>query len=432
MATRKNLYLSLAVITAITTVPATVSAADTEIDATALKEVVVTATKRATNEQTTPQAITAFSASELTVRHVNDIGDLAMYTPGLFVGADNGFGATTMAIRGFGPLNLLIGGDEAVGVYIDGVYQGTPYGNQFMFIDVDQAEVLRGPQGTLYGRNATGGAIVVNTLAPGRDTIVRAEIGAGELNSYEGSALVSGPLTDTLSGKIAIGRTSRDGWASNPILGTKLNGEDDFNTSAALRWTSGGVWDASLGVRYGTEDDTLAGKNVNDGLPIDDIPGNFPDEGYRSFSGVTLNATATLPWTTFTSTTGWTNADRHALTSSANVGLTQYLEESKASEWYEEERLASNGDGRLSWMLGVNGYQQHADDVVNFDLTGQFLGAPTGLGIVFDNALITTSYAGFVQLGWKLSERLHLTVGDRYTRDRKTWSNCQTEGHTVT
>jgi len=428
MVTRTNLQVSLAVIAALTAVPAPAFSADTPTDTTALKEVVVTATKRATNEQTTPQAITAFSAADLTVRHVSDIGDLAMYTPGLFVGADNGFGATTMAIRGFGPLNLLIGGDEAVGVYIDGVYQGTPYGNQFMFIDVDQAEVLRGPQGTLYGRNATGGAIVINTVTPGRDTIVRADIGAGELNSYEGSALVSGPLTDTLSGKIAIGRTSRDGWATNPILGTKLNGEDDFNTSAGLRWTPGGAWDVSLSARYGTEDDTLAGKNVNDGLPIDDIPAVFPNESYRNFSGITLNATATLPWFTFTSTSGWTNTDRHALTSSANVGLTQYLEESKASEWYEEERVASNGNGRFSWMVGVNGFQQHADDVVNFDLTGELLGAPAGLGIVFDNALVTTSYAGFAELGWKITDRLHLTVGDRYTRDRKVWSNCQTEG----
>src|SRR5215470_3707431 len=138
----------------------------------ALEEVVVTATKRTTNEQTTPQSITAFGAAELSAAHITDLADLAMYTPGLFVGSDNGFGALTTAIRGFGPLNLSIGGDEAVGVYIDGVYQGTPYGNQFTFIDVDHVEVLRGPQGTLYGRNATGGAIIINTLAPGQDTIV--------------------------------------------------------------------------------------------------------------------------------------------------------------------------------------------------------------------------------------------------------------------
>jgi iron complex outermembrane recepter protein len=428
MVTRTNPHLSLAIIALLAVAPAAAFSAETDTDGAALTEVVVTATKRTTNEQTTPEAITAFSAADLSVRHVSDISDLAMYTPGLFVGADNGFGATTVAIRGFGPLNLLIGGDEAVGVYIDGVYQGTPYGNQFMFIDVDQAEVLRGPQGTLYGRNATGGAIIINTLTPGPDTVVRADIGAGQLNSYEGRALVSGPLTDTLSGKIAIGRTSRDGWATNPILGTKLNGEDDFNTSAGLHWTPGGAWDVSLTARYGTEDDTLAGKNVNDGLPINEIPADFPNEGYRNFSGVTMNATATLPWATFTSTTGWTNTDRHFLTSSANVGLTEYLEESKAGEWYEEERLASKGDGKLTWIVGVNGFQQHADDVVDFDLTGRYLGAPTGLGIVFDNSLLTTSYAGFVELGWKLTDRLQLTLGDRYTRDRKVWTNCQTQG----
>src|SRR5262249_48610605 len=155
-------------------------------DSSALEEVVVTATKRTTNEQTTPQSLTAFNAADLAVQHVNDLADLAMFTPGLFVGSDNGFGATSMAIRGFVPLNLSIGGDEAVGVYLDGVYQGTPYGNQFTFIDVDHIEVLRGPQGTLYGRNATGGAIVINSLTPGQDTVVRADIGAGQLNSYGG------------------------------------------------------------------------------------------------------------------------------------------------------------------------------------------------------------------------------------------------------
>lgn len=428
MVTRTIRCLNFVAITVLTTSPVAVFSAESVADGSVLEEVLVTATKRLTNEQTTPQSITAFSAADLNIEHVNDLADLAMFTPGLFVGADNGFGATTTAIRGFGPLNLLIGGDEAVGVYIDGVYQGTPYSNQFMFIDVDQVEVLRGPQGTLYGRNATGGAIVINTLTPGRDAVVRAEIGVGQLNSYEGRALVSGPVTDTLSGKIAIGRTSRDGWATNPIFGIKLNGEDDLNTSAALHWKPDGVWDVSLSARYGTQNDTLAGKDANDGLPKDVLPANFPNQGNRSFSGATLTAVAAIPWATFTSITGYTNADRHFLTSSANVGLTQYLEESKASEWYEEERLVSNGDSKLTWILGVNGFQQHASDVVDFDLTAKFLGAPSGLGIVFDNALVTTSYAGFVELGWKVTDRLHLTVGDRYTHDRKVWSNCGTFG----
>jgi iron complex outermembrane receptor protein len=403
--------------------------ADATGDSAVLEEVVVTATKRATNEQTTPASLTAFTAADLSVEHVNNLTDLAMFTPGLFVGSDNGFGATAMAIRGFGPLNLSIGGDEAVGVYIDGVYQGTPYGNQFTFIDVDQIEVLRGPQGTLWGRNATGGAILINSVAPGQDTIVRADIGVGQLNSYEGRALVSGPITDNgLSGKIAIGKTSRDGWATNPVLGVKLNGENDLSTSAGLRWYQGGVWDVALNVHYGTQNTTLAAKNAADGLPIDQIPADFPNASDRKFGGATLNATATLPWAKFTSTTGYTNADAHSLTSSANVGLTQFLEVSKASEWYEELRLASNGNGAFSWIVGTTGLRQHSEDVVDYLLTAEDLGGPNNLGIVFDNALITTSYAGFVELGWQVTDRLRLTAGDRYTRDKKDWENCETFG----
>jgi iron complex outermembrane recepter protein len=403
-------------------------AAEDSAEAAALEEVVVTATKRTTNEQTTPQSLTAFSAADLAVQHVNDLADLAMFTPGLFVGSDNGFGATSMAIRGFGPLNLSIGGDEAVGVYLDGVYQGTPYGNQFTFIDVDHIEVLRGPQGTLYGRNATGGAIVISTLTPGRNTVVRADIGVAQLNSYEGRALVSGPLADGWSGKIAIGKTSRDGWAINPELGTRLNGESDLSTAAGLRWNPGEVWDFMLNVHYGTQDTTLAARDANDGLRIETIPSEFPNQGYRSFSGATLNATASLPWAIFTSITGYTNANNHYLTSSATVGLTQFLEVSKSSEWYEELRLASKGNGAFSWIVGVTGLQQHSSDVVDYVLTAKQLDAPSGLGIVFDNGLVTTSYAAFAEVAWQMTDRLRLTLGERYTRDRKEWSNCETFG----
>lgn len=412
----------------LTALPGGVLAADHHSAAATLKEVIVTATKRATNEQTTPASLTAFNAKNLYHEQITSIKDLALYTPGLFVGSDNGFGAVTTAIRGFGPLNLSIGGEEAVGVYIDGVYQGTPFANDFNFIDVNRVEVLRGPQGTLYGRNATGGAILISTLTPGRKKIVRADIGMGQLNSYEGRALVSGPITKTLSGEIAIGKESRDGWSYNPILGQKLNGQSNFNSSAALHWTPAGIWDFLLNIRYGTEKDTLVSKNANDGLPIDVIPAEFPNAGYRSFSAGTFRATGKLPWAKLINIVGWTNVDRHSMTSSGNVGLTQFLELTKASEWYEESRLVSTTHGRFSWIVGVTGFQQHASDVVNFTLTPKLLGTSPGLGIVFDNGLVTTSYAGYIQLGWQLTRRIHITVGDRYTRDRKTWSNCVTFG----
>jgi iron complex outermembrane receptor protein len=393
-----------------------------------LEEIVVTATKRPTNEQTTPQSIIAFSAADLEVKHITSVNDLAIFTPGLFIGADSGFGNTTTAIRGMGPINAGLGADEAVGVYIDGVYQGTPYGNAFTFIDVDQVEVLRGPQGTLYGRNATGGAILINTISPGPDTVIRADIGASQLGGFEGRALVSGPTgIDGLSGKIAIGETRHDGWATNPIDGEKLNADSNLNTSAGLRWTQGGIWDLGLNVHYGTENTTYAAKDANDGLPINVIPAEFPNSTDRTFGGATLNATAAMPWATLTGVAGYTNAYLHSLASSANVGLTELSDTSKASEFYEELRLASNGTGPISWIVGVTGLQQHVSDIVNFYLTPNVVGG-NGLGLVFDSGLVTESYAGFAELGWQITDRVKLTAGDRYTRDKKDWSNCAVFG----
>jgi iron complex outermembrane receptor protein len=423
MIARKYPNLSAAVLLALS---GAASAADAPASA-GLEEVVVTATKRETNAQTTPQSISAFSAEDLAVQQVNDIADLAMFTPGLFVGSDNGFGTTTTTIRGFGPLNLSMGGDEAVGIYIDGVYQGAPYGNQFTFIDVDQIEVLRGPQGTLYGRNATGGAILVSSVKPGPDTQVRADIGAGSFNSFEGRALVSGPVAgDNLYGKVAVGRTSRDGWANSPGLDTELNGEDNFNSSAGLRWVPGDVWDLALNVRYGTQDTTLAARNDNDGLPIDVIPAQFPNRTERDFGGATLNATANLSQATFTSITGYTNASVHSLTSSASDGLTQFLQHSKASAWYEEMRLSSVGSDRFTWLVGATATRQHASDVVDYVLLAKLVGAD--LGLIFDNTLLTTSYSGFVEAGWQVTDRLRLTAGTRYTQDEKEWGNCVSFG----
>ena len=146
-------------------------------------------------------------------------------------------------------------------------------------------------------------------------------------------------------------------------------------------------------MHYGTQDATLVGKNANDGFPTNIIPAVFPNDTYRNFGGGTLNVTGTFPWTTLTSITGYTNGYVHALTSSANVGLTQYLEVSRASEWYEEMRLASKEHGPLSWIAGVTALRQHSSDIADFVLTAEETGGPTGSGYVFQNSLLTTSYA---------------------------------------
>ena len=172
----------------------------------AIGEIVVTATRRQSRVQETPIAISALDAGALAQSNITDLRRLPLQVPSLFVGGGDGFGSTSVTIRGIGSLAIGAGADEGVGIYIDGVYQAKPYGSVFEFVDIDRVEVLRGPQGSLYGRNATGGAISIITKQPGNEF-------AGQVNaeytSYNGvrvSGYVLAPLVqDKLSIKLAAG-----------------------------------------------------------------------------------------------------------------------------------------------------------------------------------------------------------------------------------
>jgi iron complex outermembrane recepter protein len=388
-----------------------------------LEEITVTATKRDTNLQSTAIAITSFNLQELSQSQSLSISDLQMTTPGLWVGADNGLGNNPMAIRGIGSINLSLGADEAVGTYIDGVYQGRPYTSEFQFIDASDIEVLRGPQGTLYGRNATGGAILINTLTPGPDTVLNGDFTGTQLNGFEGHGIASGPIVPgTLYGKIAVGESSRDGYSINTLTGQALNGYRNYQLSSALRWTPEESVDTTLRIFYGVNDNTVASHNVLDGLPINDIPATFPNEGHRNYFGATLNGTFSLPFATLTSITGYVDSGTHTLLSNGDVGLTQYRDENWAHQWYQEVRLASDEKGPITYIIGANAFRENVSDRTDFAL----LFVPVGLN--FFNDLTTTSYAGFVEATAKLISQLRLTAGVRYTHDKKDFDNCLAAG----
>lgn len=391
----------------------------------ALEEIIVTATKRSTLARETPVTLTAFTVEDLDAAGVINLDGIVKFTPGLYIGGDNGFGSNTMSIRGLGSLNLSVGADEAVGVYVDGVYQGRPYGNMFKFVDVAQIEVLRGPQGTLYGRNATGGAIIINTVKPGEETILKGDIGFGNYSSFQGRALVSGPIGDSdVYGKLAIGQSSMDGWGTNPLTGEKVNGTNDLYVSGALRRTLGEVWDFTLSAYYGKQDNTTSANNPLDDYPDDQFPATFPNAADREFSGITLNIIGDLESATLTSTTGYARGKSDTWTSSANVGLTNFIGSRESDQLYQELRLTSKSDGRFSWLIAASAFKESPDDFTKFVITPLATGGPTGFGIVFDSRLEATSYAGFAQLGFAFTDKFGISAGARYTDDEKEWSNC--------
>jgi iron complex outermembrane receptor protein len=190
------------------------------LQAAALEEIVVTAQKRAENLQDVPITITALSADRLEDSGFNNISDLAMMSPSMQFG---NFGPITfVTMRGIGNENTTAGGDPGVAMHIDGVYLGRPAAALFTAFDMERVEILRGPQGTLYGRNATGGSINLITKKPDLEAFTgEADITYGDYDWVRARARVNVPLSETVGLRLAAYKEERDGYTENNYPGGK-------------------------------------------------------------------------------------------------------------------------------------------------------------------------------------------------------------------
>ena len=391
-----------------------------------LGDIIVTATRRESRVQDTPLAITALDANALQNNHITDLTRLPLQVPSLFVGGNDGFGSTSVSIRGIGSLALGMGADEAVGVYVDGIYQGKPYGNVFEFVDIDRVEVLRGPQGTLYGRNATGGAINIVTKQPGNEF-------AGQVNaeytSYDGvrvSGYVLAPLVkDRLGIKIAAGSSTRDGWAYNPTIGKHIYGFNNKYLAGSLRWTPTDTTDVVLSGRLGKSYADGQVKDANNrSLPIDIFPANYPGYQHNKYAGGNLTINQDAGWATLVSITGYqwgraNNARDSDLIAENRIELNSYA---KSRQFTQEVRLVSKNDGPFSWIVGGLYYHENSDVFLPFKRFVNPNGNPGGT--LFNAHLEVDSYSGFVEGSYKLTDRLSVTAGARYNDEGKHWRGC--------
>jgi len=213
-----------------------------------LTEVVVTAQKRSENVQRVPIAITAFTAQALKDEAITDVSGLTKLTPNVNLDTSSGFGGSNQvlsaSIRGIGQDDFAINLDPGVGVYVDGVYYARTTGANVNMLDVDRLEILKGPQGTLFGRNTIGGAISVVTRTPGDEYTANAEITGGSFNRRDFQATADVPIiADTLLSTVTFSSLNRDGYQQRipyPQTGYVSDAPGSFATAGTNTYNTQG------------------------------------------------------------------------------------------------------------------------------------------------------------------------------------------------
>ncbi|MDP2325269.1 MAG: TonB-dependent receptor, partial [Gammaproteobacteria bacterium] len=203
-----------------------------------LESIKVTAQRRDEEIQDVPIAVTALDEAFLVRHDVQSIEDLSGFVPNLYTTNSVNYGAAPLSIRGIGGAN---GGgnffnDEPVAVYLDEMYVGRLSYSTSDLVDIESIQVLRGPQGTLFGRNATAGALLVQPARPTAEPQGYVRLRFAEHGERRVLGAVSGPLTDELLGRVAIGYTDVDGWGENTFTGEDVNGRKDETVRLSLAW----------------------------------------------------------------------------------------------------------------------------------------------------------------------------------------------------
>ncbi len=218
-----------------------------------LDEVLVTARKVAESMQEAPVAVSVLSGDELDARSVSQLNDVQRYAPNLtfFPSGIMGESSGQVYIRGVGQFDYFVTADPGVGIYVDGVYLGRSPGNVLDIVDVERIEVLRGPQGTLYGKNTIGGAINVITSRPTDDFAGYFDIKTGSYGRLNARANLSLPIKPgVLAAKLGVGTRNAGGFGDRPLVGDRMGGEGADMLQTQLRWTPGGDFEALLSADY--------------------------------------------------------------------------------------------------------------------------------------------------------------------------------------
>jgi len=449
-----------------------VYAAAPPVDTGTIEEVMVTAQKRAESLQTVPVSITALTSAQLEQVKIDTPSDLVAQIPNLQVNGIVGEASPVFSLRGVSMFDYSLSQSSPVASYIDEVYKGNFVLFGVEMYDLERVEVLRGPQGTLYGKNTTGGAINFITRKPGFDTNGYFKIGLGNYNRKEAEGALQGALIDDkLAARVAFSYTKADGWFHNVLAGhPDLEGVDQYGVRASFLLNATDDLSATLrlslsrqtpqnygiyaivcrenvdpgcapggigGAYYRTTDGTATGTPLAD----DQIAQNYTPRRNQDNKAASLtvnwNASSALALSSITS---WDDGSlfNPEGTDGAPIDLFKIPYTGKTRQWTQDFRLTSRDNGPFAFIAGA--YYQHEEifnstenqfftvvDVNGDGVVNNVDCADSGfVACVFHNQFdqLRNSWALYTDDSYALSERVKLRGGLRYNHDNASQLNA--------
>jgi len=395
-----------------------------------LTEVTVTAQRTSASLQDVPISVTALSAEDIDRQQINNTLDVISKVPNLVCSNNVGLGsATSFFLRGVGQDESLATSDPAIGTYVDGVYIARQINNNAFLYDMDRIEVLRGPQGTLYGRNTSGGAVKVITRKPEDELKGYVDLSYGDYDAYSGRAMINAPISDTLSLRLngfVLGQD--EGYIKNLTTKEEIWAPEGYGARAQLRFQPNDDVDFTLAVEYADEEGT--------GLTGSDFARNTDRNLFTVVSGlreqfaetdqtaVTLGGTFKLGSVTVESITGWRDLNQRFLLDLSDAAPSQYILPHKSNhEQLSQEFVFSGEAGRVDWLAGVF-YMDEKNRTENGDELFLFGGAIAG-NFRRDLRNDNESYGIFAEATFNLNDQWSFTAGGRQTEEKKTVNNTQ-------
>ena len=413
-------------------------------------QVLVTAQRRQEAAQDVPVSVSVVRGDALGSGEIHSISQMSAVVPGLVTTSPMNYGTAPLSLRGVGGAN---GGgnifaDEPVALYVNDAFINKVWATTTELVDIGSVQVLRGPQGTLYGRNSSAGAVLITTAAPTEQFAGYVRGSFTTLDEVHAQAALSGPLGADFLGRVAVGYVDERGWARNEVNGTHLGSGRQDTARLSLRWNASDATTADLVFGHQSSDTrpvSFAAADLsqlaNPAPPNLVTPGQrradyravldgdtfeygSPTETRIRSTSSTLNVRHRFGSHTLTSISAWQRAkisgeqdsDATALSVIENSGSEQ------DEDWSQELRFESDTGGRLRWLTGVY-FSKQSSEVDAFTVRNQFSFLGAGTAARFDPQQHSSTWAAFSDGTLRLTDRMSLTLGGRFSHESKRFEN---------